>query len=146
MTPDVSVIIPLYNAEKYIQTCVDSVLNQTLKNIEVIIIDDCSTDKSFELCKKLYGEDKRVVLLQQEKNGGPGLARNSGIKRATGKYIAFTDSDDQMIPDTLLKMFNAAEKYNADVLHATGFLICRGDNSLPNLLELPEFCALLVCN
>lgn len=138
MLPNVSVIIPLYNAEKYIQSCVDSVLNQNLKNIEVIIVDDCSTDNSLELCRKLYADDSRVVILKQQQNGGPGLARNSGIKAAKGKYIAFVDSDDQVLPEHLSEMYEAAEKYDADFVHASGFLICRGDNSSPDMLSLAK--------
>ena len=137
MKPKVSVVIPLYNAEKYIKACIDSILAQTLNDIEAVIVDDCSTDGSFALCRELYGDDSRVVLLQQPQNSGPGNARNSGIKHAHGKYIAFADSDDQMKPDHISEMFEAAEKYNADVLHSTGFIICKGDNSRANMLTLP---------
>ena len=138
MTPDISVIIPLYNTEKYIRACVDSVLNQTFENFEVIIVDDCSTDNGFELCKKLYGSNERIVLLQNQKNSGVGITRNNGIKNAHGKYIAFADSDDQMISDNLSKMFETAEKYNADVVHGSGFLICNGDNTIEDMLKLPK--------
>jgi glycosyltransferase involved in cell wall biosynthesis len=114
---DVSVVIPLYNAEKFIRACVDSVLNQTLKNVEVVIVDDCSTDGSLALCRELYGNNERVRIFQQPKNGGPGAARNRGVREAQGEYIAFLDSDDEMIPCNLERMFTTAKKYDADVLH-----------------------------
>ena len=117
MKADVSVVIPLYNAEKFIRVCVDSVLNQTLKDVEVVIVDDCSTDGSLALCRELYGQNERVRIFQQPKNGGPGAARNRGVREARGEYIAFLDSDDEMIPCNLERMFTAAKKYDADVLH-----------------------------
>ena len=119
MNPDISVIMPLYNAKRYLKLAEDSVLNQTRKNIEVIIVDDCSTDGSLDLCRELYGSNERVVILKQPKNGGPGEARNTGLHRARGKYIAFMDSDDEILPDTLGKLFDTAESCNADVVHNT---------------------------
>ena len=127
MSPDISVIMPLYNAKKYLKLAVDSILNQTHKNLEVVIVDDCSTDGSLELCRELYGQDERVVILKQAKNGGPGEARNTGLRSAKGKYIAFADSDDEVLPDTLAKLFDAAEKYNADIVHNTHCVL-----SVPN--------------
>lgn len=123
MSPDISVIIPLYNAEKYIRSCVQSVLNQTFRNFELIIVDDCSKDNGAKICTK---------------NSGAGISRNNGIKIAAGKYIAFIDSDDQMLPDNLEGMFTVAEKYNADVVHASGFLICNGDDKVADMLSLPK--------
>lgn len=137
MNIDVSVIVPLYNAEKYIAACVDSVLSQEMQNIEIILVDDCSTDNSVKLCEELYGKNDKVRIIRQEKNSGPGFARNTGIKNAAGKYIAFIDSDDQMKHDNLSAMFRTAEKFNADVVHATGFLISPTDAPI-NMLELPE--------
>jgi glycosyltransferase involved in cell wall biosynthesis len=119
MNPDISVIMPLYNAKGYLKPAVDSILNQTHKNIEVIIVDDCSTDGSLDLCRELYGNNERVVILKQPKNGGAGEARNTGLCSARGKYIAFVDSDDEILPDTLGKLFETAESYNADVVHNT---------------------------
>ena len=117
MNADVSVVMPLYNAKDYLKYAVDSVLNQTLKNIEVVIVDDCSTDGSLDLCRELYGNDPRVRLFRQDKNGGPGAARNRAIAEARGEYIAFIDSDDEMLPDNLRQMFETAKKYDADFLH-----------------------------
>ena len=91
MKADVSVVMPLYNAKDYVKLAVDSILNQTLAGIELLIVDDCSTDGSLELCRELYGHDKRVRIIQQPKNMGPGAARNTGIRSATGDYVTFVD-------------------------------------------------------
>ena len=123
MSCDVSVIVPLYNAKELVKFTVDSILNQTLANFEVLLIDDCSTDGSPEFCRELYGHDERVKILQQPKNMGPGAARNRGISEACGKYIAFVDSDDEILPDMFSKMRGIAEKYDADVVHDTKYLI-----------------------
>lgn len=97
MLPLVSVVIPLYNREKTIQRAVDSVLNQTYENIEVIVVDDCSNDKSIEKLHK-YEKDGRVRIFYQDKNSGANAARNRGIQEARGEYIAFQDSDDEWLP------------------------------------------------
>lgn len=117
MKYDVSVVVPMYNAEKFIRACVDSALNQTLKNVEVIIVDDRSPDNSLNLCRELYGNNDRVKIVQQPVNHGPGAARNTGIREASGEYIAFLDSDDEMMPEHLQSMFTAAKEHDADVIH-----------------------------
>ena len=88
----VSVIIPVYNSSKYIKECIESVINQTYKNLEIIVIDDRSTDNSVEIIKSI--KDKRIKLIEQEKNMGVAIARNKGIKASNGDYICFLDSDD----------------------------------------------------
>ena len=123
MTCDVSVVIPSYNAEKFLRLCVDSVLSQTLSSIEVLIVDDCSTDGSVNLCRELYSNDSRVKILQQPKNMGPGAARNRGICEAQGEYVAFIDSDDEILPDMFSKMLDVAKKYNADVVQDTKYFL-----------------------
>ena len=89
----VSVIVPIYNVEAYLERCVISILNQTYENIEVILINDGSTDRSLDLAKRLEKKDKRIVLVSQD-NQGLSAARNSGIKIARGEYITFVDSDE----------------------------------------------------
>lgn len=91
--PLVSVIVPVYNTEKYLRKCVDSILNQTYKNLEVILVNDGSQDNSGIICDEYAQSDKRVKVIHKE-NSGPAYARNTGIKVATGDYIAFVDSDD----------------------------------------------------
>ncbi len=89
----VSVIIPIYNVEKYIVKCVQSVINQSYKQLEILLIDDGSTDSSGEICDTLLVEDSRIKVFHKE-NGGLSSARNYGIEQATGDYITFIDSDD----------------------------------------------------
>ena len=91
----VTIIIPIYNAEKYLSKTLESVLNQTYKNLEIILINDGSTDNSKEICTKFANEDKRIIFIDKE-NGGPSEARNKGLEISKGEYIAFVDSDDYL--------------------------------------------------
>lgn len=110
----ISVIIPTYNRENTIVRCIESVLNQTYKDIEVIVVDDKSTDNTEKVVKAI--EDKRVRLIKLEKNSGACVARNVGVENAKGKYIAFQDSDDEWIIDKLYKQLKYLEKNNLDVV------------------------------
>ena len=110
----VSVIIPVYNAEKYLRQCLDSVLGQTLKEIELICVDDGSTDRSMEILLEYASKDKRIRVITQ-KNGGPGKARNTALPYATGKYISFLDADDWFEQDFLEKMFDRSDEVQADI-------------------------------
>lgn len=109
----VSVIIPVYNVEKYLEQCLQSVADQTLEDIEVICVDDGSTDHSFEIVKKFAETDSRFIAVQQA-NGGAGAARNNGLRRARGKYLSFLDSDDFFDEKMLEEAYNCAEKHSAD--------------------------------
>lgn len=112
----VSIIIPLYNSEKYIAEAIESVINQTYKNWELLIVDDCSTDKSREIVKKYASQNKQIQLIESEVNfGGPARPRNIGLKKATGKYIAFCDDDDLWLPEKLEIQVDFLEK-NPDYL------------------------------
>jgi glycosyltransferase involved in cell wall biosynthesis len=106
----VSVIIPVYNVEKYLDVCIQSVLNQTLDNIEMILIDDGSTDTSGAICDK-YASSAKVI---HKVNGGLSSARNEGLKVATGEYIFFLDSDDWLELDALERLYSLATKYSVD--------------------------------
>lgn len=120
--PYFSIIIPMYNSEKHLKSCVDSILNQTLRDFEIIIIDDASTDNSVNICRELYGDNEKVNLICQEKNQGPGMARNRGIKTARGEYIFFVDSDDVIVPDALEKLYKAMQvESEIDVVHMKGW-------------------------
>lgn len=99
--PLVSIITPAYNCKNAIKDTVNSVLSQTFKDFEWIIVDDCSSDGSFEFIKDLIKDDKRIVLLQTQKNGGSAAARNIALKHAAGRYITFLDSDDLLDPNYL---------------------------------------------
>ena len=106
----ISVIIPIYNCQQYLVQCMDSVQNQTIKNLEIICVDDGSTDESASIIQQYAREDNRIVLLRQE-NQGPGAARNRGIREAKGKYVAFLDADDFYIDkEALEKMYLLSEK------------------------------------
>lgn len=110
----VSVIMPIYNAHDYIKPAMDSVLYQTLSEIEVICVDDGSTDHSLEVLKEYQARDSRVRIVT-ETNAGPGLARNNGIRRARGEYIAFLDSDDFFEPTFLEALYGIAKRDNLDI-------------------------------
>lgn len=112
--PKVSVIIPVYNVEKYLRQCLDSILNQTLREIEIICVDDGSTDSSYDILQEYAKKDSRFVILKQQ-NAGAGIARNTGMKIAKGTYLSILDSDDYFELDMLEKAYLQCEKYNADM-------------------------------
>lgn len=115
MEPKISIIIPVYNVEKYLQKCLDSIINQSLKELEIICVNDSSTDGSLEILSKYAKNDDRFVIITQ-KNQGQGVARNNAIKIAKGEYIICVDSDDWIESDSLEKLYNFAEEKNADVV------------------------------
>lgn len=110
----VSVIIPVYNAEQYLKECLESVVHQTLQEIEIICVNDGSKDDSISILEAYASEDSRIRVVSQ-KNSGAGIARNNGIKMSSGEYIAFLDSDDWFEPDALEKMYLQATKDEAEV-------------------------------
>ena len=114
-TPKVSIIIPVYNTEKYLQRCMDSILGQTLEEIEVILVDDESKAECAALCDKFASEDSRVQVIHK-KNGGAGFARNSGLAVARGEYVGFVDSDDYAKPTMFADLYQAATKHGADLV------------------------------
>lgn len=113
--PKVSIIMPVYNAVEYIDAAIKSILAQTYPFFELIIIDDGATDGTAEVCLKYAAKDERILYIRQS-NGGICKARNEGIKRATGKYIAFSDHDDEYMPDYLELMVKKAELDNLDIV------------------------------
>ena len=112
---DISVIVPVFNAERYIDDCVKSVLNQTFTNWELVLVDDGSKDKSGEICNNYAKEIDRITVIHQQ-NSGPGAARKEGVTQAKGKYISFLDADDTLPENALTEMFEAAEKNNLDIV------------------------------
>lgn len=111
----ISVIIPVYNSEKFLNRCVDSVLKQSYKELDIILIDDGSSDKSGEMCDQYAQMDKRVRVIHQ-KNRGVSAARNSGLDVAIGDYCTFVDSDDYIESEMYQSMIDIAEQYNCDVI------------------------------
>lgn len=110
----ISIIIPVYNAEKFLEKCLNSLLNQTFKDIEFIMVDDGSTDNSVEICRDFCEKDVRFKFFTKE-NGGPMLARKYGLERASGNYIGFIDSDDWAEPEMFEEMLAALIKNDADI-------------------------------
>ena len=111
----ISVIIPVYNVEEYLRECVDSVINQTYKNIEILLIDDGSTDSSGRICDEYAAKDERIRVVHQQ-NAGPSKTRNTGLNNAKGKFIYFVDSDDYIESNTLELLLNTAEANGADLV------------------------------
>ena len=125
--PCVSVIVPMYNAEKYIGELLESLLAQTLKNFELIIVDDCSTDKSREIVESYIEKFKgRLNLMELQTNSGAGAARNLGLEMSRGKYVFFMDSDDIVTKTALEEMFNVAEDFQADVVYCEKYFMSEG--------------------
>ena len=114
--PKVSIIIPVYNVEKYLRQALDSVVNQTLKDIEIICIDDCSTDGSYEILQEYASKDDRIIVLKQETNQGVSIARNTGLEIAKGEYIMFLDSDDWLDITTCQKTYEKIIQNNIDMM------------------------------
>ena len=112
--PKISIIIPIFNTEKYLKTCLNSVLNQTLKEIEIICINDGSTDNSLKIIEEYASKDKRIKFISQ-KNNGVSYARNKGLEIATGEFIGFVDSDDYASKNFFEKLYNSALKTNSDI-------------------------------
>lgn len=111
----ISIIVPIYNAEKYIDRCVSSIVNQTFRDLEIILVNDGSVDNSLSICKLWENRDVRVRLFSQD-NTGVSSARNLGIKNATGDLLMFLDSDDYMLPDMCDVMYNTLKEKNADLV------------------------------
>lgn len=109
-----SIIVPVYNAEMFLEKCLNSLVNQTLKDIEIILVEDGSNDRSLEICKKFAALDSRIRLFEQE-NSGQSVARNLGLDKAVGEYIAFADSDDWVDEDFYEKLLDAAIRRGADI-------------------------------
>ena len=118
MNPLISIIVPTYNVEKYIRTCIESILAQTYRNIEVIIVNDGSTDQSLAVISDLICSHHNIKVINQ-KNQGLSVARNTGIDAATGKYIAFVDADDKIKPDFVSSLYQIADKTGADIVRGS---------------------------
>lgn len=115
MEDKISIIIPIYNVEKYLSKCLDSVCNQSYKNIEIVCVNDGSTDKSLEILKKYSKEDNRFKIISRE-NKGLLYSRIEGTKKSTGKYVTFLDSDDWIDNDYIEKLYYYIKEYNCDIV------------------------------
>ena len=126
----VSIITPSYNSEKYIFQTIESVLNQTYENWEMIIVDDASIDNSINIIESYTKKDNRIKLIKLKKNNGPAIARNVGIKNAKGRYIAFLDSDDLWLPTKLEKQINFMKKNDVGLCYSSYYLIDEKSNNI----------------
>ncbi|CAN7296368.1 glycosyltransferase family 2 protein [Paenibacillus sp. LjRoot56] len=124
----ISIIVPMYNVEKWIESCISSILNQSFSNFELILVNDGSPDKSGEIADEYAKKDSRIKVIHKN-NGGLSSARNTGINAATGKYIAFVDSDDQVSTEYLSHMIQVAEENNCDTV------VC-GYQTIPNNVQV----------
>jgi len=114
--PLISIIIPVYNVEPFLRECLDSVVNQTLRTIEIICVNDCSSDRSLGILQEYADKDKRIKVIEKKINEGLSKTRNMGISIATGKYLLFVDSDDYVDNDLCRKAFECAEKNHAELV------------------------------
>lgn len=128
----VTVVIPVYNTFEYLKECVDSVINQKYKNLEIILVDDGSPDDSPLLCDEYARQDSRIKVIHRA-NGGLSAARNSGIKEATGKYITFVDSDDIIDSEMISEMVGIAIKENAHIVKSTLVRTNMKENCIPSV-------------
>lgn len=134
----ISIIVPVYNVEKYLEKCVNSIINQTYNNIEIILVDDGSKDNSGQICEQLKGKDNRIKVIHKE-NGGLSDARNAGLKIAKGEYIGFVDSDDYIAEDMFETLYNLNKKYNSEISIVSYYEIYNGKViSVRNTKKLEE--------
>lgn len=137
-TPEISVIVPVYRSERYLEKCITSILNQTFSNFELILIDDGSPDNSGEICEKYRRLDKRVKVIHQQ-NEGISMARNKGLKISSGKYIVFCDSDDYVEVEWLERLHSTVV-LNPDKWILCGLYIIQGDKE--NGISLEKHCSI----
>ncbi len=131
-----SIIVPVYNVEQYLERCLQSLVNQTYANIEIILVDDGSTDKCPEICERWAVNDRRIKVIHKQ-NAGLGYARNTGIDYAVGEYLFFIDSDDYIALDTVEKIMKIAERTNAEIIQFGSFDVDKNNiiksRNIPNM-------------
>lgn len=137
--PLVSIITPVYNCERFIAETIQSVINQTYSNWEHLLVDDCSTDASWQIILQYANKDKRIKTFRLEKNSGSGNARNFAIQRAEGKFIAFLDSDDIWVPDRLEKHINFMLSGSISFSHSSYGYLNEAGNILPKKFHVSNF-------
>lgn len=135
--PKVSIVIPIYNAEKYIAEAIEGLLNQTFKDFELILVNDCSTDNTSEILKEYAQRDKRIKIINNEKNLRVSAAANRGIKEAKGEYIVKQDSDDWSYPDRIEKQVKYMDAHPKVVLSSGNMEICDENMKVKNRTHFP---------
>lgn len=134
MKPKISIVIPVYNTEKYLEKCISSVLSSTLKDVEVILIDDGSTDDSLRICDEFAQKDNRIIVLHQP-NQGVSVARNIGIDNAKGEWLAFVDSDDYIFPDYYKDLIQVAEDNHVDIVRTIHYVERSGNLEITSSMQ-----------
>ena len=134
----VSIVVPVYNAERFLDDTIKTVQDQTYENWELILVNDCSKDKSVEVIKKQMKKDKRIKLFLQEKNGGAALARNRGVEEASGRYLCYLDADDKWANDKLEKQLKFMQEHECE-FSFTSYQFA-DENAVPNgsIVHVPE--------
>lgn len=137
----ISIIIPIYNVEEYLSECLDSVVNQTYKNLEIICVNDCSTDNSLKILKNYARQDLRIRIIEHEKNKGLGPARNTGIDNANGDYIFFLDSDDYVKNDVIEKLYDKITETKSDLVFSQteAFTFLKDEETINRIKYLNEW-------
>lgn len=133
----ISIIVPVYNVEAYLEKCLDSLINQTYQNFEILLIDDASSDRSGQICKEYAQRDNRIRYIKKSYNSGQGDARNLGLENATGDYITFVDSDDWINLDCIEKLFHNLIENDADIVMCHFYRF--SESSGGYLLYTPDF-------
>ncbi len=128
--PKISVIIPIYNVEQYIAQCLESMISQTMRDIEIICVDDCGSDNSMQIATEFARRDSRIKIVPHTENVGLSAARNTGVEHSSAPYIMFCDSDDWYAPDMCQKMYDAIESNNTDVAICAANVIYDADEHL----------------
>lgn len=143
MKPDISIIVPVYNAEKYLRRCIDSILAQTLENFELILVDDGSSDNSGHICDEYVEKDTRIHVIHKQ-NAGVSSARNTGIAASCGEFIGFVDADDEVMSEMFYDMVNIAKNNKADVVMCDPWIIAGNrkwtQDSIPQLSNSTLLC------
>ncbi|MBR4384330.1 MAG: glycosyltransferase [Selenomonadaceae bacterium] len=146
-SPAVSVIVPMYNAEKYLSVCLESILNQTFTDFELLVVDDCSTDSSYVIAENYlerFGGRLKIISLP-ENTGSGSVPRNVGLDLSRGKYVYFVDQDDLIVDDALETLYDFAEKYRAEVIVMEKFFVC-DEEIVPKALDTVDWHAELSDN
>lgn len=138
MKPKISVIVPIYNTEKYLEKCLDTLVNQTLEDIEIILINDGSPDHSEKIVEKYMDKYQDKIVYYKKENEGQGVARNYGIDIARGQFISFVDSDDYIDKTMFEKLYNKAIEDKADIVSTTGFIEVRGNELVDKKFEFDD--------
>ena len=142
MTPDVSILIPVYNEEVYLPRCLDSIVRQTLQSWELLLVDDGSTDRSGSICDSYAAMDSRIRVIHQE-NAGISAARNAGLAAAAGKYIGFVDSDDWIAPEMFQRLLTIAGETDCPLVMCDARTVYADGRSEPDTItQLKSSCVL----